>query len=229
VEPEPAASHEVHEAAQNVEPETVASHHVTEPEIAEPEPVVPHTPAAPVAESQHAEPAVSTEETQENEAVNEFPQDAVSALGAIDMPLPPRIADPIPPLAPLSTQPVASPESTAAQAVPFDEPSAPFAAEAITGGMTGPGAIAGLGAPRFGSLSLDFDLHLPPDSAEPLPVFTPDQLARIARNKLELAHEYIALGDLAGARALINEVIESHDDATRTDAQALLSTLAPLS
>ena len=54
-------------------------------------------------------------------------------------------------------------------------------------------------------------------------------LARIARNKLELAHEYIALGDLGGARALINEVIDSNDHATRADAQALLSTLAPLS
>ena len=33
----------------------------------------------------------------------------------------------------------------------------------------------------------------------------------------------------AGARSLINEVIESNDHATRNDAQAMLSTLAPLS
>ena len=73
------------------------------------------------------------------------------------------------------------------------------------------------------------DKDLPPDSAEPLPVFTPEQLARIARNKLDLAHEYIALGDLMGARTLINEVIESNDAATRADARALLATLAPMS
>jgi FimV-like protein len=62
-----------------------------------------------------------------------------------------------------------------------------------------------------------------------LPTFTPQDLVRIARNKLDLASEYIELGDLAGARALIHEVIEANDDATRTQARALLSTLAPLS
>ena len=81
----------------------------------------------------------------------------------------------------------------------------------------------------FGALKLDFDLELPPSPAQPLPAFTPADLARIARNKLDLAAEYIELGDLAGARTLINEVIESNDPATRNDARALLSTLAPLS
>ncbi|HZZ13470.1 MAG TPA: FimV/HubP family polar landmark protein, partial [Paraburkholderia sp.] len=87
----------------------------------------------------------------------------------------------------------------------------------------------GLGAAGFGALKLDFDLELPPGPSQPLPVFTQADLARIARNKLELASEYIDLGDLAGARALINEVIEANDPATRTEARALLSTLAPLS
>jgi pilus assembly protein FimV len=70
---------------------------------------------------------------------------------------------------------------------------------------------------------------LPPSPAQPLPSFTPQDLVRIARNKLDLASEYIELGDLAGARALIHEVIEANDTATRTEARALLSTLAPLS
>jgi FimV-like protein len=87
-----------------------------------------------------------------------------------------------------------------------------------------------MGAAHYGPLTLDFDLELPSGTAvEPLPTFTPEELARIARNKLDLASEYIGLGDVAGARTLINEVIESNDAATRNDARALLSTLAPLS
>ena len=161
-----------------------------------------------------------------------FPRDAIAALGGIDLPLPPRIAEPgepVVPTEPISTEPAATPEALARLSSPFFEPPPPLAGEAIEAGTAGAGALAGLGAPRFGALTLDFDLNLPPDSAEPLPVFTPEQLSRIARNKLELAKEYIALGDVAGARSLINEVIESNDHATRSDAQALLSTLAPLS
>lgn len=199
-----------------------------EPAISEPHAAPPQHPQPPHL-AEPATPAVPAEDMKYAEVPIEFPQDAVSAMGSIDMPLPPRVPEPIATGAPLSTEPVASPEATAAQAVPLAEPPAPPAGQAIEAGTAGPGAIAGLGAPRFGALTLDFDLNLPPDSAEPLPVFTPGQLARIARNKLELAHEYIALGDLAGARSLINEVIESNDPAMRGDAQALLSTLAPLS
>lgn len=195
-EPASAAVEPTAAASQPAEPQPAPSAFFAEPEF----------PLAPPQDLSHAE------------APGEFPAAAVSALGGIDMPLPPRVA-----------QPVASPEATAAQAMPLIEPPMLPPFEEIAAGMTGPGATAGLGAPRFGALTLDFDLNLPPDSAEPLPVFTPEQLARIARNKLELAREYIALGDLAGARALINEVIESNDRDTRADAQALLSTLAPLS
>jgi pilus assembly protein FimV len=99
-----------------------------------------------------------------------------------------------------------------------------------------PPAVAGLGAARFGPLKLAFDLDLPADdstgaaaSTPPQPAFTPEEIARIARNKLELAAEYIELGDLGGARTLIHEVIESNDPATRDEARALLATLAPLS
>ncbi len=223
---------------------------------AEPTPVAAIAPIAEVAEPQHAAPAVpdvpavpKEQEMTQLEVPKEFPKSAVDALGSLDMPLPPRVDVPdfpqtssMPSFAP-SSLPVATPETIARQSLPFAEPPAPPVGKAIEAGTAGFGSIAGLGAamgtspvgappmgtPRFGTLSLDFDLNLPPDSAEPLPVFTPEQLARIARNKLDLAHEYIELGDLAGARALINEVIESNDHATRADAQALLSTLSPLS
>ncbi|MGF6259923.1 pilus assembly protein FimV [Paraburkholderia youngii] len=165
----------------------------------------------------------------------EFPRDAADAFGSLNMPLPPRIEVPTVgeavPSASLSTQPVASPDTTAQQAfgVHGADDDAPHIADQIAAGTAGHGAVAGLGAAGFGALKLDFDLELPPSPAQPLPAFTPADLARIARNKLELASEYIELGDLGGARALINEVIEANDPATRTEARALLSTLAPLS
>jgi len=167
-------------------------------------------------------------------APSAFPRDAVDAFSSLDMPLAPRVEAPTgnaEPAAPLSTQPVASPETTAQQAFAAHEPDddAPHIADQIAAGTAGHGAVAGLGAAGFGALKLDFDLELPPSPAQSLPAFTQADLGRIARNKLELASEYIELGDLAGARALINEVIEANDPATRTEARALLSTLAPLS
>lgn len=99
-------------------------------------------------------------------------------------------------------------------------------------------AVTGLGAAPVGRLNLSFNLDLPnaeagagssEHAAEPPPPFTPEQLARIARNKLDLAAEYIELGDLGGARTLIHEVIDSNDAATHDEAHALLATLAPLS
>lgn len=172
------------------------------------------------------------------QAPADFPRDALDAFGSLDMPLPPRVesaAETVHAPESLSTQPVASQEATARQAVlPPDADEAPHAADEIAAGTAGRAAVAGLGAGNlgtagFGALKLDFDLELPPSPAQPLPAFTPADLARIARNKLDLAAEYIELGDLAGARTLINEVIESNDPATRNDARALLSTLAPLS
>ncbi|MEX3635867.1 FimV/HubP family polar landmark protein [Paraburkholderia sp. BR14320] len=168
-------------------------------------------------------------------APTDFPRDAVDAFGSLNMPLPPRIEVPTvgeaAPSTSLSTQPVASPDTTAQQAfgVHGADDDTPHVADQIAAGTAGHGAVAGLGAAGFGALKLDFDLELPPSPAQPLPAFTPADLARIARNKLELASEYIELGDLGGARALINEVIEANDPATRTEARALLSTLAPLS
>jgi FimV-like protein len=231
------------EAHHDGRPEVLDHAMPAEPSALEVEHVVPAAPAVPDV------PAVSQEqEMAQLEVPKEFPQSAVDALGSLDM-LPPRVDVPdFPqtsgmPAFSFGAEPVATPETIARQSLPLAEPPAPPAGAAIEAGMAGLGSIAGLaaamgsspigappmGTPRFGTLSLDFDLNLPPDSADPLPVFTPEQLSRIARNKLDLAHEYIDLGDLAGARALINEVIESNDHATRADAQALLSTLSPLS
>ena len=180
--------------------------------------------------SAHAQPAPA--------APTEFPRDAVDAFSSLDMPLPPRVesaAGSIQMPASLTTQPVASPETPAQQAFAAPESDdAPHVADEIAAGTAGHAAVAGLGAAGFGAagfgaLNLDFDLELPPSPAQPLPAFTQADLVRIARNKLDLASEYIELGDLSGARTLINEVIEANDPATRTEARALLSTLAPLS
>lgn len=122
--------------------------------------------------------------------------------------------------APFVPQPVA--EHPPAQA--SEQPSV---ASQIEAGTAGAASVAGLGATRFGPLSLDFDLGPSSSATEPLPALTPAQLATIARNKLELAAEYIELGDLQGARTLLQEVIESNDSATRQQAATLLSTLAP--
>jgi FimV-like protein len=160
-----------------------------------------------------------------------FPREAVDAFDSLDLSLPPRLdAGAIEPsLASLDTHPVAEPEISASQAIP-PLPTAPtHVADEIAAGTAGAAAVAGLGAARFGALNLDFDLELPLSPSQPLPLFTPEDMGRIARNKLELASEYIELGDLAGARALIHEVIEANDAPTRTEARALLSTLAPLS
>ncbi|CAE6906496.1 hypothetical protein R75471_03295 [Paraburkholderia domus] len=163
----------------------------------------------------------------------EFPRDAVDAFSSLDMPLPPRVEltdATVSTPGSLSTQPVGSQEATSQQAIaPYDPDDAPHIADEIAAGTAGHAAVAGLGAAGFGALKLDFDLELPPSPAQPLPAFTQADLSRIARNKLDLAAEYIDLGDLPGARVLINEVIEANDPATRTDARALLSTLAPLS
>ena len=183
-----------------------------------------------VADSEFPTEQLSTDAPAEATA-SSFPRDAVDAFGSLDMGLPPRAepATPATPPASLSTQPVVEPEVTAHQASPLAAAEPLPAAEEIAAGTAGRAAVAGLGAAGFGALNLDFDLELPPSPAQPLPSFTPQDMVRIARNKLDLASEYIELGDLAGARALIQEVIDTNDAASRSDARALLSTLRPLS
>jgi FimV-like protein len=205
--------------------------------------------------------ALGSEAATESRAETTLPPEAIAALGALDMGLPPRVedgagrrqaaedeprqarepeyererddehvhghgheADDVP-AAHTEPQAVAASADAAHQPTPIEPPPARP-------------AVSGLGAAPVGPLKLSFDLDLPGGEASEheasaaeaaLPQFTPEQLAKIARNKLDLASEYIALGDLGGARTLIHEVIESNDAATRDEAHALLATLAPLS
>ncbi|MDR5739104.1 MULTISPECIES: FimV/HubP family polar landmark protein [unclassified Caballeronia] len=169
-----------------------------------------------------------------------FPTEAVEALDSLDLGLPPRMELTLATPAVADAEPALQDRQTPIEPVPFvPQPVAetdiahppkaePLSAAAqIEAGTAGPASVAGLGATQFGPLSLDFNLDLPSSHSEPLPSLTPAQLATIARNKLELAVEYIELGDLGGARTLLQEVIASNDTATRQQAAALLSTLAP--
>ncbi|KQR76319.1 hypothetical protein ASG35_14655 [Burkholderia sp. Leaf177] len=176
-----------------------------------------------------------------------FPQEAIEALSALDFGLPPRRevsreaeqaqTPKQPEIVPsaITPQPIADPavfdQQNEQHCHPdaLSKPPAASVAQQIETGTAGAASVAGLGASRFGPLSLDFDYDSPSSQTEPLPAFTPEQIATIARNKLELAVEYIELGDLSGARTLLQEVIESNDPATRQPAATLLSTLAPLS
>lgn len=177
-------------------------------------------------------------------------QNAISALNSLDMPLPPRTSDDVP-LTPdeLSARagqsdideiatngqveshpPIGvshpTPEHPADQDDEYDwDPDA--ATPAGHAGSPPPlPSLPPLGGAQFGALKLDFDLDLPSAPGAALPALTADELARIARNKLDLASEYVELGDLSGARTLLQEVIDANDTATRDDARALLAKLA---
>ncbi|RQX84886.1 pilus assembly protein FimV [Burkholderia anthina] len=177
-------------------------------------------------------------------------QNAISALNSLDMPLPPRAADE-PSLTPeaLSARaaqpdtgkiatngqsaqhpPMGSDETTPEHPVDHDDefdwdPDAATPA-GQAGGPPAATSLPPLGGAQFGALKLDFDLDLPSTPGAALPALTADELARIARNKLDLAAEYVELGDLAGARTLLQEVVDANDAATRDDARALLAKLA---
>jgi len=214
----------------------VASAPATAPHDAEPvEQAAAETPAEPSAtETQHAA----------------LMQNAISALGSLDMPLPPRTQDD-PSLA--ADEPAAragqsdadkiatngqsalrppigsndpAPEHPADQDDEFEwDPDATTPA-AHVGSPSATSLLPPLGGAQFGALKLDFDLDLPSAPGAALPALTPDELARIARNKLDLAAEYVELGDLSGARTLLQEVVDANDAATRDDARALLAKLA---
>ncbi|MGC3025569.1 FimV/HubP family polar landmark protein [Burkholderia sp. DN3021] len=177
-------------------------------------------------------------------------QNAISALGSLDMPLPPRTQDD-PSLAadesaaragqsdtdkiatngqPASRPPIGSndpgQEHPADQDDEFEwDPDATTPADHV-GSPSATSLLPPLGGAQFGALKLDFDLDLPSTPGAALPALTPDELARIARNKLDLAAEYVELGDLSGARTLLQEVVDANDAATRDDARALLAKLA---
>ncbi|WP_175967863.1 FimV/HubP family polar landmark protein [Burkholderia sp. BCC0322] len=224
--------------------EPPASEAAPAPSVAEPEEHVAaekpaeklaETPAAPAAaEAQHAA----------------LMQNAISALNSLDMPLPPRMPDE---LSLAADEPAAqagqsdtgkiatngqaaqhlpvdsndpAPEHPADQDDEFDwDPDAATPASQA-GSPIATSPLPPLGGAHFGALKLDFDLDLPSAPGAALPALTPDELARIARNKLDLASEYVELGDLSGARTLLQEVVDANDIATRDDARALLAKLA---
>ncbi|MDN7556511.1 FimV/HubP family polar landmark protein [Burkholderia orbicola] len=177
-------------------------------------------------------------------------QNAISALNSLDMPLPPRTADePSSTAEETSARAVQSdggkiatngqsaqhpptgarepaPEHPADQDDEFDwDPDAATPA-GQAGSPPATTSLPPLGGAQFGALKLDFDLDLPSTPGAALPALTADELARIARNKLDLAAEYVELGDLSGARTLLQEVVDANDAATRDDARALLAKLA---
>ncbi|MDN7486713.1 FimV/HubP family polar landmark protein [Burkholderia sp. AU45274] len=177
-------------------------------------------------------------------------QNAISALSSLDMPLPPRTQDepslaadePAAQAGQSDTDKIATngqaaqrlpigstdpaPEHPADQDDEFDwDPDAATPASQA-GSPFATASLPPLGGAQFGALKLDFDLDLPSAPGAALPALTPDELARIARNKLDLASEYVELGDLSGARTLLQEVVDANDAATRDDARALLAKLA---
>ncbi|MBY4787087.1 pilus assembly protein FimV [Burkholderia dolosa] len=191
------------------------------------------TPAAPTTDAQHAA----------------LMQNAISALNSLDMPLPPRASEDASstdastseehpsndPSSATNGQSAPRPPVDAADSasehradhddeLEWDPDAAAPAARASAPSTTS--SLPPLGGAQFGALKLDFDLDLPSAPGAVLPALTPDELARIARNKLDLAAEYVELGDLSGARTLLQEVVDANDAATRDDARAMLAKLA---
>ncbi|WP_175955170.1 FimV/HubP family polar landmark protein [Burkholderia sp. BCC0405] len=229
------------------------SAHAAEPPASEAAPV-PNV-AGPEEQAAAAKPAEMPAETPAAPAAAEaqhevLMQNAISALNSLDMPLPPRTPDELsleadepaaqagqPDTGEIATNGQAAqhlpadsidpaPEHPADQDDEFDwDPDAATpASQAGSPFATSP--LPPLGGAHFGALKLDFDLDLPSAPGAALPALTPDELARIARNKLDLASEYVELGDLSGARTLLQEVVDANDAATRDDARALLAKLA---
>ncbi|RQZ19663.1 pilus assembly protein FimV [Burkholderia sp. Bp9031] len=198
----------------------------------------------PVAETAADEPRQSPAAPSANDTQHAaLMQNAISALNSLDMPLPPRKAnesaawegqaesDKIATNGQSALHPRVgagemSREHRADQDDEFDwDPDAATPASHAVG-ASAPSSLPPLGGPQFGALKLDFDLDLPSAPGAVLPALTPEELARIARNKLDLASEYVELGDVSGARTLLQEVIDANDAATRDDARALLAKLA---
>ncbi|MDR8937630.1 hypothetical protein FEP65_04536 [Burkholderia multivorans] len=169
-------------------------------------------------------------------------QNAITALGSLDMPLPPRAAGetssssdeaeaahiatngqtaPRPPVGANDTSTEHPADHEDELEWDDDAPHADTSARPAA-----PSPLSPLGGAQFGALNLDFDLDLPSAPGAELPALTPEELARIARNKLDLAAEYVELGDLSGARTLLQEVVDANDAATRDDARAMLAKLS---
>ncbi|PRG27875.1 FimV/HubP family polar landmark protein [Burkholderia multivorans] len=197
-------------------------------------------PTAPLASSVPVADAAASSTTDPQHAA--LMQNAITALGSLDMPLPPRAAGET---SPSSDDAEAAHIATNGQTAPrppvgandtsTDHPAdhedelewdddAPHADASAR--PPAPSPLSPLGGAQFGALNLDFDLDLPSAPGAELPALTPEELARIARNKLDLAAEYVELGDLSGARTLLQEVVDANDAATRDDARAMLAKLS---
>ncbi|MDR9341661.1 hypothetical protein FEP00_01839 [Burkholderia multivorans] len=197
-------------------------------------------PSAPLASSVPVADAAASSTTDPQHAA--LMQNAITALGSLDMPLPPRAAGETPSSSDdaeathIATNGQAAPRppvgandtSTEHPADHEDElewdDDAPHADTSAR--PAAPTPLSPLGGAQFGALKLDFDLDLPSAPGAELPALTPEELARIARNKLDLAAEYVELGDLSGARTLLQEVVDANDAATRDDARAMLAKLS---
>ncbi|MCO8578801.1 pilus assembly protein FimV, partial [Burkholderia multivorans] len=197
-------------------------------------------PTAPLASSVPVADAAASSTTDPQHAA--LMQNAITALGSLDMPLPPRAAGETPSSSDdaeathIATNGQAAPRppvgandtSTDHRADHEDElewdDDAPHADTSAR--PAAPSPLSPLGGAQFGALKLDFDLDLPSAPGAELPALTPEELARIARNKLDLAAEYVELGDLSGARTLLQEVVDANDAATRDDARAMLAKLS---
>ncbi|MDN7651894.1 FimV/HubP family polar landmark protein [Burkholderia multivorans] len=197
-------------------------------------------PTAPLASSIPVADAAASSTTDPQHAA--LMQNAITALGSLDMPLPPRAAGETPSssddaeAAHIATNGQAAPRPpVGANDTPTEhradhedelewDDDAPHADTSAR--PAAPSPLSPLGGAQFGALKLDFDLDLPSAPGAELPALTPEELARIARNKLDLAAEYVELGDLSGARTLLQEVVDANDAATRDDARAMLAKLS---
>ncbi|MEJ2767879.1 hypothetical protein [Mycetohabitans sp. B46] len=139
----------------------------------------------------------------------DFPAHAAAALASLELSLPPLPSTP----------------SSVYDAVIAD---AQTAAVECGAPMAPPPSVAPppLGAAHVGALNLDFDLDLPPLATQQSVAPALDEIAAIARNKLNLAVESMKWGDTAGARALVSEVIASNEPTTLEKARALHAALA---
>ncbi|MBU9600259.1 pilus assembly protein FimV, partial [Burkholderia multivorans] len=197
-------------------------------------------PTAPLASSVPVADAAASSTTDPQHAA--LMQNAITALGSLDMPLPPRAAGetssssddaeaihiatngqtaPRPPVGANDTSTEHPADHEDELEWDDDAPHADTSARPAA-----PSPLSPLGGAQFGALKLDFDLDLPSAPGAELPALTPEELARIARNKLDLAAEYVELGDLSGARTLLQEVVDANDAATRDDARAMLAKLS---
>jgi pilus assembly protein FimV len=88
---------------------------------------------------------------------------------------------------------------------------------------TTPGSSLPADTLDFGDFGLDV-APKPKSEAAPSPAPAPGDSDPLAR-KLELAEEFRQIGDLEGARDLLEEVVAKADGALRSKAQGMLDTL----